>query len=77
MREYQDGRPPRAPGSRPLLSDGQSLAPCGQSKAAIAAFEDACGLDPDDVQSLTFLGRIFASDEESANPQRDRSGCPA
>jgi tetratricopeptide (TPR) repeat protein len=65
MQEYQQAAR-LAPGDpRPFYLMGKAWLRQGQSAKAVAEFENALSHDGNDVQSLVFLARVLAADEDS------------
>lgn len=66
MREYAEAAR-LAPGDvRPQYLMGKACLRHGQSAEAVKHFRDALGLAPDDFETLTWLARVLASDEDPA-----------
>lgn len=67
MSQYHEAMRLQPDNARFYYLAGKALLRHGQSGDAIAQFRHALELDPDDFESLTFLARIFATDENSKN----------
>jgi protein O-mannosyl-transferase len=66
MNQYEEASRLNPADPRPHFLMGHALLKQGRVSEAVSQFHEALQLDPNDFQSLTFLARILASDE---NPQ--------
>ncbi|HEY1717936.1 MAG TPA: tetratricopeptide repeat protein [Verrucomicrobiae bacterium] len=64
MNEYAQAARLDSSDPRPHYLTGKALLKQGRDAEAIPQFREALRLDPDDFQSLTFLARVLASDED-------------
>jgi tetratricopeptide (TPR) repeat protein len=66
MREYSEAARLAPEDPRPDYLMGKALLRRGQSSEAVKHFRDALRLAPNDFQTLTWLARVLASDENAA-----------
>jgi tetratricopeptide (TPR) repeat protein len=66
MREYAEAARLAPEDARPHYQMGRTCLRRGQSAEAAKHFRDALRLGPDDFQTLTWLARVLAADENSA-----------
>jgi Flp pilus assembly protein TadD len=66
MREYAEAAQLAPKDPRPHYLIGKACLRRGQSAEAVKHFRDALRLGPDDFQTLTWLARVLAADENSA-----------
>jgi tetratricopeptide (TPR) repeat protein len=66
MREYSEAARLAPEDPRPHYQMGKACLRHGQSAEAVKHFREALRLNPDDFQTLTWLARVLASDENAA-----------